>query len=49
MHGESARVGDVTDRLGEIAVPVLIVAGWFDAVGLDAVRKIAALVPDNSA
>ena len=41
------RAWDVTDRLGEIAVPVLIVAGWFDAVGLDAVRKIAALVPDN--
>jgi proline iminopeptidase len=38
---------DVTERLGEITVPVLIVTGWFDAIGLEAVRKIAARVPDN--
>jgi proline iminopeptidase len=38
---------DVTDRLGEIAVPVLIVAGWHDIVSVDAHRAIAERVPDN--
>ena len=38
---------DVTDRLGEIAAPVLIVAGWHDIVSVDAHRAIADRVADN--
>lgn len=38
---------DVTDRLAEIAAPVLIVAGWHDIVSVDAHRAIADRVADN--
>lgn len=38
---------DVTDRLSEIKVPTLILAGWYDECGLATHRVIAERIPDN--
>ena len=38
---------DVTDRLGEISVPALILCGWYDEVDLRCHRILADAVPDN--
>jgi L-proline amide hydrolase len=38
---------DVTDRLHEIQVPTLILAGWYDECGLGAHRTMAERIPDN--
>jgi proline iminopeptidase len=38
---------DVTERLGEIAVPALILCGWFDEVDLRCHRVLADGIPDN--
>jgi proline-specific peptidase len=38
---------DVTDRLGEIAVPTLIVCGYYDECTIDVHRVMADRIPDN--
>ena len=38
---------DVTDRLGEIQVPALILCGWFDEVTVDCHRTLAEGIADN--
>jgi proline iminopeptidase len=38
---------DVVDRLPEIAVPVLLLCGYFDEVGVEANRLMADRIPDN--
>jgi proline iminopeptidase len=38
---------DVTERLGEIAVPALILCGWYDEVDLRCHRILADGIPDN--
>ena len=38
---------NVTDRLGEIHVPALILCGWYDEVSIDCHRTLAAGIPDN--
>ena len=38
---------DVTDRLGEIAVPALILTGWYDEIDLRCHRTLADGIPDN--
>ena len=38
---------DVTDRLGEIGVPALIVCGWYDEAHPACHRTLAQAIPDN--
>jgi proline iminopeptidase len=38
---------DVTDRLGEIEVPALILCGWYDEVTVHCHRILAERIPDN--
>jgi proline iminopeptidase len=38
---------DITDRLGEIRAPALIVCGWYDEVDLRCHRILAEAIPDN--
>ena len=38
---------DVTDRLGEIRVPALILCGWYDEVTVSCHRTLADGIPDN--
>lgn len=38
---------DVTDRLNEIAVPTLILCGWYDEVTVNVHRTLAQHIPDN--
>ena len=37
----------MTERLGEIQVPALILCGWYDEVTVDCHRTLAARIPDN--
>jgi proline iminopeptidase len=38
---------DVTDRLGEISAPTLILCGWYDEVTVGCHRTLAERIPDN--
>jgi proline iminopeptidase len=38
---------DVRERLGEVAVPALILCGWYDELIVDVSRTMAAGLPDN--